>query len=83
MSGLIVHATVEPGLIILEYTSHGKGVKTGKIYENRYISVVTVRERKVVHWRDYWNQLAVIDAVGSLEPLLEQLTGSVASTSQR
>lgn len=80
MSGLVVHRTAE-GLIILEYASHGRGVKTGKVYANRYISVVTVRDRKIVNWRDYWNQLAVIDAIGSLDPVLEQLTGPKVLTS--
>jgi ketosteroid isomerase-like protein len=56
-------------------------VKTGKIYANRYISVVTVKDRKIVGWRDYWNQLAVIDAIASLDPVVEQLTGQEASAS--
>jgi ketosteroid isomerase-like protein len=33
-------------------------------YSNRYISVLTIRDRKVVHWRDYLDPVAVFDAVG-------------------
>ena len=73
MSDLVVHQTSGQGVIILEYASHGSGVKTGQPYNNHYISVVTIRDRKIVHWRDYWNLLAVIAAVGDLTPVLEQL----------
>lgn len=32
--------------------------KTGKAYDNRFCSIITVKERKVVHWRDYMDSLA-------------------------
>ncbi|MDB5582447.1 MAG: hypothetical protein JWR80_7623 [Bradyrhizobium sp.] len=73
MSGLIVHETAAPGVVILEYASHGHGVKTGNPYNNRYVSVITIRDRKAVHWRDYWNPMVVLNAVGRLEDVLEQM----------
>ena len=33
-------------------------------YGNCYISVLTLRDREVVHWRDYLDPLAVFDALG-------------------
>ena len=33
-------------------------------YDNRYISVLTLRDREVVHWRDYLDPIAVFDALG-------------------
>src|ERR1700689_1026463 len=39
--------------VTLEYASEGKVTATGRPYGNRYISVVTIRNRKIVHWRDY------------------------------
>jgi hypothetical protein len=43
----------------LEYASEGKVTATGRPYRNRYISVVTIRNRKIVHWRDYLDPLHV------------------------
>jgi uncharacterized protein len=49
---------------VLEYSSEGKVVATSTPYGNRCISVLTLREREVVHWRDYLGPLAVFDALG-------------------
>jgi hypothetical protein len=35
-----------------------------RAYNNRYISVLSIVDRKVAHWRDYLDLLAVFDAVG-------------------
>jgi ketosteroid isomerase-like protein len=56
--GLVVHCTQDPRVVILEYAVHGKIVETGVAYDNRLISVVTVENRKIVHWRDYMDSLA-------------------------
>ncbi len=39
--------------VVLEYASEGRVVATGAPYANRYISVLALRNREVVHWRDY------------------------------
>ena len=36
----------------------------GAPYANRYISVLTITDRKVTHWRDYLDPVAVFDALG-------------------
>jgi uncharacterized protein len=59
---LIVHRSQEPGVLILEYEVHGKKIRTGKAYDNRFISVVTIKDRKIVHWRDYMDSLAAFIA---------------------
>ena len=61
---LAVHHDPAQGTVVLEYASSGKVVATGAPYSNRYISVLTVRDREVVHWRDYLDPLAVFDALG-------------------
>jgi len=40
-------------------------VRTGAPYVNRFISVITVKHRKIVHWRDYLDPLAVFAAFGT------------------
>jgi ketosteroid isomerase-like protein len=58
----------EKSVAILEYTIHGRTVHNGKPYLNRFISVITVRDRKIVHWRDYLDPLLVFDALGDDAP---------------
>src|SRR6202008_3791020 len=52
-------------VVILEYTLHGTVVSTGAPYANRFISVITVKDRKIAHWRDYLDPLAVFAAFGN------------------
>ena len=50
---LAVHRDIKTGVVVLEYASEGRVVPTGAPYTNRYISVLTITDRKVTHWRDY------------------------------
>jgi hypothetical protein len=47
----------------LEYASEGKVTATGRPYGNRYVSVVTIKDRKIIHWRDYLDPLRVFAAL--------------------
>ena len=49
--------------VTLEYASEGHAVATGRPYGNHYISVLTIKDRKIVHWRDYLDPLRVFDAL--------------------
>jgi uncharacterized protein len=62
-----VHRYYDPAasVVVLEYTMHGTVVSTGAPYTNRFVSVIAVKERKIVHWRDYLDPLAVFAAFGS------------------
>jgi ketosteroid isomerase-like protein len=61
---LRVHRGSETSVVVLEYEVHGKSVQTGRPYDNRFISVITIKHRKVAHWRDYLDPVAVFDAAG-------------------
>jgi hypothetical protein len=63
---LAVHHDHQDGRrgVVLEYASEGRVVPTGASYTNRYISVLRITDRKVTHWRDYLDPLAVFDALG-------------------
>jgi ketosteroid isomerase-like protein len=61
---LAVYHDTEKGVVVLEYVSEGRVVSTGAPYANRYISVLTISERKVTRWRDYLDPVAVFDALG-------------------
>ncbi len=55
---LVVHRSQDARVVILEYEVHGKILSTGASYDNRLISVVTIENRKIVHWRDYMDSLS-------------------------
>jgi uncharacterized protein len=61
--GLAVHPAKDGRVVALEYEVHGRIVKTGGPYENRFISVVTIENRKIVRWRDYMDSLAAWTAL--------------------
>jgi ketosteroid isomerase-like protein len=61
---LRVYRDSEASTIVLEYEVHGKSVQTGRPYNNRFVSIVTVEDNKVTHWRDYLDPIAVFDASG-------------------
>jgi ketosteroid isomerase-like protein len=61
---LAVHRDPNTGVVVLEYASEGRVVATGAPYANRYISVLTIEDRKVTRWRDYLDPVAVFDALG-------------------
>ena len=50
-----VHRSVDAETFILEFTGTGRGVSSGKAYEQTYISVIRVSNGRIVHYRDYWN----------------------------
>jgi ketosteroid isomerase-like protein len=49
---------------VLEYEVHGESLLTGRPYHNRFVSIITVKDGKVSHWRDYLDPIAVFDASG-------------------
>lgn len=68
-----VHADGET--VIFEFSCTGKGVGTGAPYNQDYISVVTLRERRIAHYRDYWNPLVVLTALGGAEAAAAAFAG--------
>ncbi|MDG4774640.1 nuclear transport factor 2 family protein [Solwaraspora sp. WMMD792] len=56
-----VHQSVDPEVVIAELTATGTVVPTGQPYRMSYVVVVTVRDGRIAHYRDYWNPLAAPD----------------------
>jgi uncharacterized protein len=65
VDALVVHRSQDSRIVILEYEVHGKILSTGRAYDNRFISVVTIEKKKIVHWRDYMDSLAAWTALNS------------------
>ena len=62
---LVVHRSQDSRVVILEYEVHGKILSSGAPYDNRLISVITIENRKIIHWRDYMDSLAAWAALNS------------------
>jgi ketosteroid isomerase-like protein len=70
-----VHPTVDPDVLIVEMSAEGRMVATGKPYAMSYIYVLTVRDGKIVGYRDYWNPLVALEALGGAESLTAAFNG--------
>jgi uncharacterized protein len=62
---LVVHHCQDGRVVILEYEVHGTILSSGAPYDNRFISVSTIKNRKIIHWRDYMDSLAAWTALNS------------------
>ena len=62
---LVVHRSQDSRVVILEYEVHGRILSSGARYDNRLISVVTVENGKIIHWRDYMDSLAAWTVLNS------------------
>ena len=60
---LIVHPSDNGRVVTLEYQVHGKVLATGATYDNRFVSIATIENRKIVCWRDYMDSLAAWTAL--------------------
>jgi ketosteroid isomerase-like protein len=61
---LRVYRDTVASVAILEYEVHGESVQTGNPYDNRFVSIITIRDGKVTRWRDYLDPVAVFEATG-------------------
>jgi ketosteroid isomerase-like protein len=60
---LVVHRSLDARVVILEYEVHGTIIGSGASYDNRFISVITIGDRKIVQWRDYMDSLTAMTAL--------------------
>ncbi len=57
LNNLETHQTLNPDVAIFEMTATGRVKDTGEPYEMSYVVVLTVRDGRIAHYRDYWNPL--------------------------
>ena len=60
---LAVHPSGDGRVVTLEYEVHGKVLATGVAYDNRFVAIATIENRKIVRWRDYMDSLAAWTAL--------------------
>ncbi|MGC1358432.1 MAG: nuclear transport factor 2 family protein [Xanthobacteraceae bacterium] len=60
---LVVHHVETGGIVILEYEVYGTVLATDGAYNNRFVSIITIDNRKINRWRDYMDSLAAWNAL--------------------
>ena len=63
----VFHQSQDPRVLIAEFSCEGQAVATGKPYNQKYISVVEFRDGRIVKYRDYWNPLILLRALGIIK----------------
>lgn len=59
-----VHLARDGETAVLEFDCRGRAAATGRPYDQRYVSVITVRDGRITRYRDYWNPLVVLRSLG-------------------
>jgi ketosteroid isomerase-like protein len=60
---LLVHAADDGRVVTLEYAVHGRVLANNAAYDNRFVSIATIENRKIIRWRDYMDSLAAWTAL--------------------
>jgi ketosteroid isomerase-like protein len=60
---LAVHHAEKRRVVILECEVHGTILATGVPYHNRLVSIITIGDKKIMHWRGYMDSVAAWNAL--------------------
>jgi uncharacterized protein len=61
---LTAYSTNDPNVAIAEWSASGTVIGNGNPYEMRYATFVTIRNGLIVNYREYWNPIAFLAAMG-------------------
>ena len=67
------------GTGVLEFTSSAYANASGARYDQTYVSVVDLSDGLISRYRDYWNPLVVLSAVGGADAVNAVLKGADAA----
>ncbi|MFF5173951.1 nuclear transport factor 2 family protein [Micromonospora sp. NPDC000089] len=63
---MVIHETIDPEVVIVEYEAHGTVIPTGAPLHQTIIAVLRIRDGLVVAYRDYLNPLVLAEILASL-----------------
>jgi ketosteroid isomerase-like protein len=58
------------GVMVVEFNLTGTAVPTGNAFAMDYVGIIQHRTGKIEHYRDYWNPLEAMQALGASDALL-------------
>ncbi len=59
-----LHPMLDPSVICFEMGFKGHIVETGATYDQKYISIIETKDGKILRYREYWNPVVSMDAIG-------------------
>jgi ketosteroid isomerase-like protein len=69
-----VHDTADPGVVVFELGMAGTSKQTGEPFTfTASLGVLTVRDGKITHWRDFPNFVVAAETTGALPALAAML----------
>lgn len=72
-----IHASTDPEVVTFEFELSGVSRTTGQPFRfTSTIGVLTVRDGRIVHWRDFPNYLGAAEAAGARGRLAELITSA-------
>ncbi|WP_044619913.1 nuclear transport factor 2 family protein [Gynuella sunshinyii] len=69
----IIHESKDGETFILEFSCQGKGTQTAARYDQNYVAVISIQQKRIAQYRDYWNPLILLEATGGLETFKESI----------
>lgn len=73
-----IYPTSNPNVLFAEVHGEAIIVATGRHYQQDYVMRLETKEGKIIHYREYWNPVPVLEAWGGTENLLHSFNaGSV------
>ncbi len=66
IDSLEIYPTDRPDTVIGEWSVKGQVIPNGNAYNMSYATFVTVRDGSIVNYREYWNPLALAQALGDV-----------------
>ena len=60
-----IYQTDDPSVAIADWSVTGRVVSNGNPYNMSYATFVTVKDGRIVHYREYWNPQAFLAALGA------------------
>jgi len=63
------YQTSNPNVLLAEVHGEADILATGRHYQQDYVMRLETKDGKIVHYREYWNPVPVIDAMGDTEKL--------------
>lgn len=67
--------TAHPNLAIGEFHGDGRAIVTGGTLSQDYISVLHTKDGQIMRYRDFWNPLRHLDALGGIEAAAKIVQG--------
>ncbi len=59
-----LHAMLDPNAAMVEMSISAEVLSNGKSYDQSYVISYECEDGKLKHYREYWNPLVLVDAMG-------------------